>query len=87
MIVLEDHTGKILTEKPHQITVIEQLTGGSFLGSGFTRRREEQLTDLAQQAARATENWLRTQPWFDGPDTIVELPDNLEPSVGESATQ
>ena len=87
VIVLEDHTGKILTEKPHQITVIEQLSGASFLGSGFTRRREEQLTDLAQQAARDTENWLRTQPWFDGPDTIVELPNNLEPSVGESATQ
>ena len=87
VIVLEDHTGKTLTEKPHQIMVIEQLSGGSFLGSGFIRRREEQLTDLAQQAASATENWLRTQPWFDGPDTIVELPDNLKPSVGESATQ
>lgn len=86
VIVLEDHTGKILTEKPHQITVIEQLSGGSFLGSGFTLRREEQLTDLAQQAARATENWLRTQPWFGGPDTMVELPDNLEPSIEKSAT-
>ena len=81
VIVLEDHTGKILTEKPHQITVIEQLNGGSFLGSGFTRSQEKQLTDLAQQAARATEDWLRMQPWFDGPDTIVELPDDLGPFV------
>jgi hypothetical protein len=81
VIVLEDHTGKILTEKPHQITVIEQFNGGSFLGSGFTRSQEEQLTDLAQQAARATEDWLRMQPWFAGPDTIVELPDDLDPFV------
>ena len=52
VIVVEDHTGKVLTEEPHQITVIERLTGGSILGSGFTRSRAQQMRDLSKQAAR-----------------------------------
>ena len=62
--------GKVLTEEPHQITVIERLTGGSILGLGFTRSRAPQMRDLSEQAARKTEDWLRKQAWFDGPDTI-----------------
>ena len=87
VIVVEDHTGKVLTEKPHQITVIERLTGGSILGSGFTRSRAQQMQDLAEQAARKTEEWLRTQPWFDGPDTIVILPDEAPESSGQITSE
>jgi hypothetical protein len=78
VVVLEDHTGKVLTKKPHQITVIEQLNASSLLGSGYTRSREQQIDDLAQRAALSTETWLRLQPWFEGPDTIVELPNDVE---------
>jgi len=78
VIVIEDYTGKVLTEKPHQIMVVEQLNGGSLIGSGYTRSREQQISDLAQQAALSTENWLRQQPWFEGPDTIVELPQDVD---------
>ena len=77
VIVIEDHTGRVLTEKPHQITVVEHLNGGSLIGSGYTRSREQQINDLAQQAAFSTEAWLRQQPWFEGPDTIVELPQDM----------
>ena len=70
VILVEDHMGKVLTEEPHQITVIERLTGGSILGLGFTRSRAQQMRDLSEQAARKTEDWLRKQAWFDGPDTI-----------------
>ena len=78
VIAIEDHTGKVLTEKPHQITVVEHLNGGSLIGSGYTRSREQQINDLAQQAALSTEAWLRHQPWFEGPNTIVELPQDME---------
>ena len=78
VIAIEDHTGKVLTQKPHQITVVEQLNVGSLIGSGYTRSRERQINDLAQQAALSTEAWLRQQSWFEGPDTIVELPLDLE---------
>jgi len=90
VIVLEDHTGKVLTGKPHQITIIEQLNASSLLGSGYTRSREQQINDLAQQAALSTEAWLRRQPWFEGPDTIVELPNDVETDLAvviESDTQ
>ena len=78
VIAIEDYTGKVLTKKPHQITVVEPLNGGSLIGSGYTRSREQQINDLVQQAALSTENWLRQQPWFEGPDTIVELPQDVD---------
>ena len=87
VIVIEDHTGKVLTKKPHQITVIERLTGGSILGSGFTRSRAQQMRDLSEQAARKTEDWLRKQPWFDGLDTIVILPDDGDANSGRAGSQ
>ena len=58
--------------------MVEQLNVGSLIGSGYTRSREQQINDLAQQAALSTEAWLRQQSWFEGPDTIVELPLDLE---------
>ena len=90
VIVIEDHTGKVLTEKPHQITVLEQLGSYSLIGSGYTRSREQQLTDLATQAAFTTETWLRGQPWFFGSDTIVVMPDGVKIDhavVAQSDTQ
>ena len=78
VIAIEDHAGKVLTQKPHQITVVEQLNVGSLIGSGYTRSREQQINDLAQQAALSTEAWLRQQSWFEGPDTIVKLPLDVE---------
>ena len=70
VILVEDHMGKVLTEEPHQITVNERLIGGSILCSGLIRSRAQKMRDLSQQAARKTEDWLRKQAWFDGPDTI-----------------
>ena len=87
VIVVEDHSGKVLTEEPHQITVIERLTSGSILGSGFTRSRVQQMRDLSEQAARKTEDWLRKQPWFKGPDTIVILPDDAQEDAGQSSSE
>ena len=90
VIVIEDYTGKVLTEKPHQITVLEQLGSYSLIGSGYTRSREQQLTDLATQAAFSTETWLRGQPWFFGSDTIVVMPDGVKIDhavVAQSDTQ
>ena len=86
VIVVEDHTGKVLTEKPHQITVIERLTGGSILGSGFTLSRAQQMRDLSEKAARKTEDWLRKQPWFNSPVAIVILPDDADANSGRAGS-
>lgn len=90
VVVLEDHTGKVLNKNPHQITVIEQLKVSSLLGSGYTKSGGQQINDLAQQAALSTETWLRLQPWFDGPNTILKLPNDVETDLAvmiESDTQ
>jgi len=54
-----------LNETPHRITVLEDLSGDTLVGSGLTRTAEEQLAVLAYNAARATERWMReNMVWF-----------------------
>ena len=62
--IIEDATGNQYPEEPHQITVVESVGAGTILGSGLTSTKEEQLADLAENAAAATEKWMRDQPWF-----------------------
>ncbi|MEM9969341.1 MAG: hypothetical protein AAF755_14815 [Pseudomonadota bacterium] len=68
--VWDDAKQKKLTEKPHQITVFESLDQGPVIGSGYTKSAEEQLKNLAQNAAKQIENYLVTQNkekgWFQG---------------------
>lgn len=75
VIVIENDTQLVLNEKPEQITVIETLDGGNLIGSGLTSTKEEQLEDLANAAAKATEKWMRQQPWFFDGQTGVVTPD------------
>lgn len=70
--VIEDATQETLTPEPHQITVVESIGAGTLLGSGLVMSREEQLEELARNAAVATERWLRQQPWFYEEGTIPE---------------
>ncbi|KIN62272.1 hypothetical protein Z946_1129 [Sulfitobacter noctilucicola] len=68
--VWDDAKNKKLTPKPHQITVLESLDQGPVVGSGYTKSAEEQLKNLAQNAAKQLENYLVQQNkengWFDG---------------------
>lgn len=69
--VWDDAAGGKMNEKAHQITVIETFGAGALIGSGYTLTREEQLEQLAQNAAKAVETYLqkqkREQGWFEGP--------------------
>ena len=62
--LIEDATGTTLLEEPEQFTVVETLTAGSVLGSGFIQSREEQMANLSENAAMRVETWMREQPWF-----------------------
>lgn len=64
VIIVDSGTQTVLTEEPHQITALETLSAGSVVSSGLANTREEQIADLANSAAKATENWMRKQPWF-----------------------
>lgn len=77
VVVIENSTRSVLTPEGHQLTVIETLGGQSLLGTGFTMTKEEQLANLAEEAARAAEKWLRTQDWFtDGKAGVIGIKEN-----------
>ncbi|MGR3570364.1 hypothetical protein [Brevirhabdus sp.] len=62
--VWDDAKGKKIN-KPQQITVLEQLNKDTIVGSGLTQSKEQQLENLATNAAAAIENYLRRNPeWF-----------------------
>lgn len=81
--VIEDATGSSYPEgEAHQITVLESVSAGSIIGSGLTSTKEEQMANLAANAARATESWMRKQPWF-YPDGVV--PDGPVAPIADDA--
>ncbi|WP_113910623.1 hypothetical protein [Roseovarius dicentrarchi] len=66
----DDAAGKKLNEKPEQITVIESFSGETWVGSGLTQSKEEQMTNLARNAAKLIQNWMMREKhqkdWFGG---------------------
>lgn len=56
--------GKKLNEKPEQLTVFETLSGDSVVGTGLTKTAEEQMENLAFNAALAIQDWLGRNPQF-----------------------
>lgn len=70
LTVWDDEKKKKLNEKPHQITVFESFDQGPVVGSGYTKSAEQQLKNLAQNAAKSIETYLvkqnREKGWFKG---------------------
>lgn len=63
--VWDDAAGAKINAEPEQVTVMEGLSGQTFVGSGLTRNKEEQMRTLARNAAVRIERWLRrNEEWF-----------------------
>ena len=63
--VWDDAAGGKINEEPRQFTVLESFSGETVVGSGLTQTREEQMTNLARNAAKQIENWLlENREWF-----------------------
>ena len=62
--VIEDATQTELTPEREQFTVLETLSAATVVGSGLVKSKEEQMANLAENAASRVESWLREQPWF-----------------------
>ena len=68
-ITVWDDAGGGRINEPHRITVLESVSGGTVVGSGLTRSREEQMQALAQNAAYSVEHWMRENSgWFEPVD-------------------
>ena len=67
--IWDDAAGRKLTETPKRITVAESFSADTVVGSGLTLTRDEQMQNLARNAAKQIETWLRkekrTKGWFE----------------------
>ncbi len=64
-ILAYDATPERLNAEPRQLVVNERAGGDTVIGSGYTQSAEEQLAELADNAAIEIEKWLRDNAdWF-----------------------
>lgn len=73
--IWDDARGGKLTAEPERLIVTEALDADTVIGSGLTLTREEQMRNLAENAAARIEKLLRAHPeWFDGSGAPVYPP-------------
>jgi len=82
--VWDDATQTKLTDQPHQITVLESLSGRTVVGSGLTQRKDIQMRNLSRNAAASIQRWLLTHPeWLGADDAASEnvASDTVDPET------
>lgn len=63
--VFEDATQTELNPGGKQLTMVEGISPESFIGSGWTQTKEQQLARMSYRAALSVQNYLLTNPeWF-----------------------
>jgi hypothetical protein len=63
--VWDDTAGRKVNAEPKVITVFEPFTGETFIGSGLTQTKEQQMVNLSANAARKINEWLvENKAWF-----------------------
>lgn len=63
--VFDDTAGVPVNPEPQRFTVFERLSGETVVGSGLTQSREQQMQNLASNAARQIAEWLAdNKAWF-----------------------
>lgn len=66
-VLVYDATPARITPEPLQLVVNEDAGGDTVVGSGFSQSADEQLVELAENAAIEIEKWLReNEAWFGG---------------------
>ena len=65
--IFDDASQQMLNpgQKGKQITIFERRSGKTFIGSGLTQTKQQQLDELSFVAALRIEEWLQQNPeWF-----------------------
>ncbi len=63
--VWDNSKGSKINAEPKQFTVFESASPDLFIGSGLTKTKDEQVANLAANAAKQIEDWLRdNEAWF-----------------------
>ncbi|MFK7869730.1 MAG: hypothetical protein AB8B58_10865 [Roseobacter sp.] len=83
--VWDDAAGKKLNDTPEQLTILEQASGASVIGTGWSRDAQEQLRDLSVAAAKAIEDYLlgqvEAEGWFYAQEAGVDASDGTSTST------
>lgn len=83
--IWDDAAGGKINEEPHQITVLERLSGETVISSGLTQTKEQQIANLSNNAARLIENWMRENPeWFEAREGAAVQPLPEEPDTASA---
>lgn len=84
--VWDDSKGKKLHDEPKQMTVWENLTGETLVGSGLTQSPEEQLENLSRNAAKMIQDWMLDHPeWFAVDAAEAARLDDLEAAAARTS--
>ena len=74
VFVFEDATQTLLNPEGKQLTMVEGVSPESFIGSGLTQTKPQQIARMSYRAALAVQNYLLDNPaWFGLPETAVAL--------------
>lgn len=91
--IWDDAAGGKINETPKQFTVLESFSSDTLVGSGLTQTKEEQMTNLARNAAKLVEDWLlENRAWFGeapGPGSLAGIAAGIplpEPEATPAAT-
>jgi hypothetical protein len=72
--IFDDASQTKLNSEAKQLTVFEDLSAGSLLGSGLTQTKEQQMARLSRNAASEIQKWLLKNPaWFGLPPLVAEV--------------
>ena len=87
LTVWDDAKGKKLNAEPEQITVLESFSGNSFVGSGLTQSKEQQMRNLSRNAAKQIQTFLVQKNAEEGWFTPVESAEETAKKQAETSPQ
>lgn len=80
--IWDDAAGEKLNEEAMSFTVFESPTAETMVSSGLTQSKEEQMTTLTENAAKAIQDWILENPeWVGLPPLVVAAPEDLSTSA------
>jgi len=72
--IWDDAAGEKVNEEAKALTIFEGISSETLVSSGLTQNKEQQMTKLANNAARAIQNWILDNPEWIGLPTQTAVP-------------
>lgn len=75
--IWDDATQTRLNPKPKQLTIFEDFSADTVIGSGITRNKRKQMENLSYLAVQKIQDWLVRNPqWFTDNPTVGDNTEN-----------